>query len=203
MKLCTKCKIEKLELLFSKSNATKDGLQHHCKACKLEYQQNNPNRNAVSAKYRNAHKGECIARSIVSQKKNRAYYTLKAREWQNNNIGKVKEIKRRSYLKHRERLIGISRQAMIKRITLRQQSCDFSKFVILEAKRLIKQRDILTGIKWDMDHILPVSKGGTSDYRNIQVVPALWNARKFNIHTNTYFPRGENDEHVSCTAQYR
>ena len=41
MKTCSKCKIEKDYLEFSKSKTTKDGYQYKCRSCEKQYRQNN------------------------------------------------------------------------------------------------------------------------------------------------------------------
>jgi len=68
-----------------------------------------------------------------------------------------------------------------------KQLDEFSKFVLREAVALRKQRERALGTKWHVDHIFPVSKGGTGDYDNIQVVPALWNRQKSNKHSERFF----------------
>ena len=68
---------------------------------------------------------------------------------------------------------------------------DFDRFCIIEARSLCKLRESLTGIKWHIDHIVPVSKGGSSGCHNLQVVPAKWNQSKSNKHTNLYFTKQE------------
>ena len=64
---------------------------------------------------------------------------------------------------------------------------DFSKFVLKEAVLLAKQRTKMLGTEWHVDHIQPVSKGGTSYFTNIQVVPALWNRQKSNRSNSTFW----------------
>ena len=39
-----------------------------------------------------------------------------------------------------------------------------------------------TGIKFNVDHTVPISKGGTHTPDNLQVVPAFWNMSKSNLH---------------------
>ena len=64
---------------------------------------------------------------------------------------------------------------------------ELDSLVLLEAVKLAKLRTTILGINWHVDHIVPVSKGGTSSASNLQVVPALWNRQKGNKHMNTYF----------------
>ena len=56
-----------------------------------------------------------------------------------------------------------------------------------EAVLLSRLREKLLGGKWHVDHIIPVSKGGTSTPDNLQVVPAFWNRKKSNKHTERFF----------------
>lgn len=64
---------------------------------------------------------------------------------------------------------------------------ELSSFVLAEAVRLCKLRNKMTKIDWHVDHIKPVSKGGSSKSDNLQVVPAYWNRSKSNKHTKQFF----------------
>ena len=64
---------------------------------------------------------------------------------------------------------------------------EFGSFVLEEAVRLCKLRTRQTGKPWHVDHIIPVSKGGTSLPDNLQVVPAYWNRKKSNKHSERFF----------------
>lgn len=64
---------------------------------------------------------------------------------------------------------------------------ELNSFALSEAVALAKLRKQLLGNEWHVDHVIPVSKGGTSEATNIQVVPALWNRRKSNAHTERFF----------------
>ena len=85
MKTCTKCLQSKSKVAFSKSSAAKDGLQHHCKECKLQYQRSNSNRNAVSKKYYDENRELCNARSVISQNKRPEHYALAKKRWMDEN----------------------------------------------------------------------------------------------------------------------
>lgn len=63
----------------------------------------------------------------------------------------------------------------------------FEFWVLQEAIELCRLREVVVGGKWHVDHIVPVSKGGHSRPDNIQVVPAIWNRRKSNVHTERFF----------------
>ncbi len=63
---------------------------------------------------------------------------------------------------------------------------EFDRFVLDEAARLCATRQLMIGGAWEIDHIVPVSKGGTSEHYNIQVVPKTWNASKGNRNCNKF-----------------
>jgi hypothetical protein len=73
------------------------------------------------------------------------------------------------------------------RRSLERNLSEFDRFVLDEAFKLAKLRESVFGSKWEVDHIIPVSKGGTAVSDNIQVVPRLWNKRKSNLHTQRFY----------------
>lgn len=70
----------------------------------------------------------------------------------------------------------------------RQLSVD-DFWVLQEAVSLARLREQIVGGKWHVDHIIPISKGGTSSPDNLQVVPAYWNRKKSNKHSEHFFAR--------------
>ena len=45
----------------------------------------------------------------------------------------------------------------------------------------------LFGYGWDVDHIIPLSKGGLHKLTNLQVVPSTWNRTKHNLNCDKYW----------------
>lgn len=75
------------------------------------------------------------------------------------------------------------------RRSLKTNLSEFDSFVLKEAFSLSKLRSNLFNIPWQVDHIIPVSKGGSAQAENIQVVPAYWNRQKSNKHSELFFRR--------------
>ena len=100
MKICTKCNVAKLFTDFSRNSKTKDGLQHHCKSCKLAYQRANPRRAALVKKYYEQNREACIQRSITSQQKKREYYNAKMRKWVAENRERHLQTRREYYARN-------------------------------------------------------------------------------------------------------
>lgn len=55
---------------------------------------------------------------------------------------------------------------------------EFDKFVLAEAYRAAKRRKAMTGYRWDVDHMIPVARGGRHRYDNFQVIPRWLNLWK-------------------------
>lgn len=178
MKICTKCNQEKPFVLFSKNSKTKDGYQHHCKQCKLDYQRSNPNRKAVTAKYREANKDVCNARSVASQAKNRSYYNAKMKAWSDAN--------RERLLKRRRKWYAENSAFDIARVRHRAGRIQHDIALLTKA-----QQAEIQGLydfcrifpEFEVDHVVPLTHDlvcGMHVPCNLQVLPASANRRKGN-----------------------
>ena len=66
---------------------------------------------------------------------------------------------------------------------------ELDRFVLKEAASLAADREKTTGIKWHIDHIMPLNHkiiSGLNCANNIQVVPAYWNMAKGNRNCNEF-----------------
>ena len=58
---------------------------------------------------------------------------------------------------------------------------------VAEVYTIAQEASITTGYDWDVDHIVPLSKGGLHTLSNLQVVPATWNVKKSNNNCDRYW----------------
>lgn len=152
MKTCTKCKKEQPFSAFHKSSSAKDGYQYHCKACKLAFQQANPNRAQVSAKYRAANKELCNARSVASQAKRKDYYNAKMRKWCAEN--------REQHLATRKAWYAANRAADIERVRRRAGRIREAENRLTQAEKAEVQAmyDFCRVFPvFEVDHIIPLN----------------------------------------------
>jgi hypothetical protein len=169
--------------MFSKNAKTRDGLQHHCKTCKLDYQRSNPNRRVVSSKYREANKEVCNARSVASQKKKPTYYAEKTNAWVSANRERHLQNRRAWYaansakdLERKRRYIGRIRQSSAL-LTFAEQA---------EVQGFYDFCKIFSG--FEVDHIVPLNGLMVSGLHvpcNLQVLTVTENRSKgnrFNVH---------------------
>ena len=178
MKTCTKCKQQKPLDLFNKNSKAKDGFQYHCKQCKLEYQRNNSNRNAVVAKYREANKELCNARSVVSQAKKRDYYNAKMREWSAHNREHLLARRRAWYEENRALEVARKRKRAGR---IQHDLALLSKAEQAEIQGLYDFCRIFP--RFEVDHVVPLTHDlvcGMHVPWNLQVLPVSVNRSKSN-----------------------
>jgi len=125
-------------------------------------------------------------RKYYSSEKGKAQKKKEESAYRASGKRKLAEIRREQKPKSPARMAAkLAYQLM--RSSHERQLDDFSKFVLKEAVLLAKQRTKMLNLPWHVDHIQPISKGGTSHYTNIQVVPALWNRQKSNRNNNAFW----------------
>lgn len=69
----------------------------------------------------------------------------------------------------------------------------FTEFVMEECSLLAQDREEITGMKWHIDHIVPLfhkDACGLHVAANLQVVPAWWNYKKRNFNMDEYIIAG-------------
>lgn len=149
-KTCTKCKETKVTTEFYKNKQAKDGLRNECKACRY----------AALVKWREANPEKHRRITKTHNKKARTSMTVAER----CNQDTILNARRRSELSS-EDLYGGLTFTQAKAMTL----CFTEERLRLEAE---------TGVAHHIDHIIPLSAGGTHTKDNIQILTAQENIAK-------------------------
>lgn len=153
MKVCSKCKQPKALEDFPKQSSNADGRHAHCKICRSKY-------------YASRYDSEIRRKRYLS------------------NHTEEKKVRREYYSKTKENYFirKANRRSQTLRATPRWYD-EFDTFVISEAYRLCKLREHATGIKWEVDHIVPLQGkevSGLHWHKNWRVVPQYVNRSKGN-----------------------
>lgn len=188
MKICTHCKQEKERDRFYSDKSKVDLLSSQCKEC-INHKQKSPHARALANETRkklyNTQKQEFLARNKAWRAANQKLVNALNLDWANRNRDKRKKIvsdwqKRNP---HKSAAATRRRQAAARRACVSWAI----EFFIEEAYALAKLREAATGIKWHVDHVVPLRSAnvcGLHTHSNIQVIPAVANISK----SNRYWP---------------
>lgn len=150
--------------------------------------------NKYAAKNRDAKRAADMARYWLDVKKSRAAGRAKYvqnstsrreanRKWRAANKGIVQAWGRAWAQLNKEKYAARAEH----RRKLKAHMSEFDRFVMHEAAKLCILRQAVTRIAWQIDHVIPLAKGGDHAAENLQVVPATWNAAKRDRHCSRYF----------------
>lgn len=167
MKECFKCGLTQPLENFHKHSRMKDGRLNKCKSCVVKDVANWRLKNPDCRKKEH---------EKVRDKKGGRTREQYFKERFANKIGRRASSLKYSYKRRRT-----------------QEKClqtEWDIFVFEEAFKLAALREQVTGIKWHVDHIIPMFHKqvcGLNVAENIQVVPASWNVKKGNRNMDKYF----------------
>ena len=192
MKICTKCGVEKLVGLFSTNKKAKDGLHSWCRECVNADRKLKQTRYIVSQRAYKEKNAEKVKAYDNARRKTTAYKVMKSESDRKYRVrmSTVISIKKRAYYADKQHLRRAeyqrNKQGYIARTYQRLRNIanltpsDACKKQIQafydEAKKLF----VTTGIRHEVDHIIPISKGGLHHQSNLQVLPWIENRIKGN-----------------------
>ena len=165
-KTCTKCKTEKVITEYYKHKNGKDGLNPVCKPCwKLqtkEYEEENPKDNYRKKRYEE-NKTEINKKQSAYNLK-RYHSNVEFRLIQNTRSRILNFLKGKHKSQSTEEILGIDSKGYKKYIEdLFTEGMNWDNYG-----------------KWEIDHVIPVSKGGSFHYKNTQPLWLKENRKKSN-----------------------
>lgn len=170
MKVCPRCKIEKTLDCFSPDKKATHGVTSRCKSCNAEVKREEYRKNPE--KYR----------ELSKQQSRKKYETRRSevleamRNYRKENAEKVRQWKRNDRERNK---IRIANDNARRRALIRDKNIENTKEVYALRDFYIAMS---LGEPFHVDHIVPLSKGGTHSLSNLQVIPAIDNLRKGNYY---------------------
>lgn len=191
MKTCSKCKLSLNLDKFTSSPKNKDGLHGWCKECVNQIRKEKLH--LYRDTYRNyAKKNSDKLKEYDAKRRLTPEYKIKKKEWEKKYRTKHSDVikakkkavpienkrkwKKAEYEKNKHKYIerAYARHYNIKNFRPDDADLKLIKAFYDEAKLLTKT----TGIKHEVDHIIPVSKGGLHHQNNLRVVTMMENRVK-------------------------
>lgn len=195
MKFCSKCNNNKSPESFSKHCKAKDGLNSWCKDCYNQYRIDNKERlKELNSIWQKANPEKCNANTAKWQKLNTKKCSEKSRIWRSKNTERSKEIDKRFKEKNPDRVKLWAKRwrennkdrclVHWRNRHARKKSAEgkynFEDIQFLLANQKHKCASCLLSVKkvYHVDHIHPLSKGGTNWPDNLQILCPDCNLRK-------------------------
>jgi hypothetical protein len=177
MKTCKKCNTEKLFIEYCKRKGEKDGLLRYCKECmkpihKKEYNKDKKRHNARTNKWSQENKDYHKSLMKSHYHNNKDYY----REWNQNKMDTDPLFRLRHSI---NALINFHLKEGKSQSSIDYLGCTIQEYKIyLEPMFKPGMNWDNYGLYWEIDHIYPLSKGGSFHYTNTQPLSITENRTK-------------------------
>ena len=189
MKTCTTCKESKELSMFNRKN--KKDLKSHCKSCQSAYNKayKVKNKDRITAYYKNYHEENKEYLNAASRKyysENKEYFSDWSKEYRAEHGERLNAYDREWYKNNPENSNARSakrRAAKLQRTPAYTETCPWQKFWLKEHYRTAKVLEEMTGVKYHVDHIIPLQGelvSGLHIAENLQVITAAENLSKHN-----------------------
>ena len=179
MKRCSKCKEEKSLEEFYKNKARRDGVTPICKSCRRESQK----------KYREENPGKVLEGKKKYYEENRDKVAESQKKYREENRDKVAEIQKKYYKKyreenplkiraHRHKRRALKKATAVEPIDLNLVWDDSFGICFLCGTPMDRQYTYPDPRLPSLEHIIPLSRGGTHTYDNLTYTHLQCNNRK-------------------------
>jgi 5-methylcytosine-specific restriction endonuclease McrA len=177
-KHCTKCGETKPVEAFSKHKCKKDGLQSKCKACAAVqgatyFAGNRVAKLAKQAAHYAANREDMLAKQAAYRAENRQKCNAAVAKWARANPDARRIHKQNRRAQEAQSGGKLSRGITAKLFKLQQGKCACCG----ETLETLKNGSV-DGKKVHLDHIMPISKGGTNTDKNMQLLTSTCNLEK-------------------------
>lgn len=196
---CCRCGIDKPLSDFSKCRSRKTGYSARCRSCDMEAKQtwlNNMSDEAKTAYYEHRraswHKGAASNPEHTRARRRKSYYKTNAKvktsEWAKRNRDKVNATKRKTYQNDptNSRACANRRRSLERSMAGRHTHKEWLALLEMYGYRCAR---CYSPNNLQLDHIVPVSKGGTDFISNIVPLCIKCNGWKQDRHINYRFDR--------------
>lgn len=187
---CRRCDQEKQPSLFSKDASRKSGLHPWCKeckyaACRIWDKEHLDSKRQSTANWRAANPEKSKELNKEQHHKHKEKRNAYCREYRTENLEHMRELGRKWSRDNPEKanVIQAAYRSKKHNATPSWAKTEFELLVVREAYALAKKRSELTGVKWHVDHIVPIKSTrvcGLHCAANLQVVTAKHNVSKGN-----------------------
>jgi len=176
MKIYSSCKIKKTKDNFIKDSQSKDGLKGSCKDCTRAYDNFWYAANAEKRKFWALNNPERAAEKATKKRET-------SRTWEAANPEKRKKISKSWRLKNVDKLLCNNAKHQAKKLRATPSWAESEKEEIKKLYKIAKLKTKETGIKYHVDHIVPLNSKIVQGFHclaNLQILDAKTNMVKSN-----------------------
>jgi len=185
MKVCTICKEPKELAKFGTDKRNVSGKRGQCKEClklkQAQYILKNKSIVAVKAReYREANKEVLATKAKEYYQANKEVLATKGREYREANK-EVLATKKKEYYSTpvgRTKKEASEAKRRVLKVGTTINNTELDNYLIECVYTFCRFKNITTGTKHHVDHIIPISKGGAHHWKNMQVLTATENLKK-------------------------
>ena len=139
------------------------------------------------ANYKAENKEKIALANKKYRENNKEKIAANGAKWAASNRNKINASNARYGMNNKDKVNSLTANRRAQRFGATIYMTKEDKSKIAELYTIAKDATKLFGYSWEVDHIVPLSKGGLHKLSNLQVVPMSWNRAKNNRNCDTYW----------------